>query len=204
MSRDDEPPDEDTPAFRSRPPLRMAAVVRRPTHPAGVPTDYEDPIDTGVFDLLDRDPSDEEAEIVRRSRRRSDAPLTVEDGAKLLRYIRRQATKAEESGQRRQLAQLEQVLRRPPREIADALVTEVAQLRAEVAGMRPDVQTVGAIKKRFLAWLGVGAITTLAAVGCWLYSRGGDERAVQMRLDALEKAVERLTRVEDRERSRTP
>lgn len=173
--------DDETPRGWLRPKVRTAAH--------GVPTlDYEDPIDTGVFDLLDRETSDEENEIVRRTRRPSDAPLTVEDFAKLMRYVRRQAEKSEETGRRRQLAALQELLRRPPKEQADAIVEELGQLRARVTSMEPDVGTVRAIKTKLWAWLGVGSLATLTAIGLWLYRRGGDETAVQFRLQALETA----------------
>jgi len=164
----------------------LRAKVRTSAH--GVPTDYEDPIDTGVFDLLDRETSDEENEIIRRSRRPSDGPLTIQDFAKLMRYARRQAEKSEETGRRRQLASLQELLRRPPKEQADALIEEIRALGARVASMEPDVGTVRAIKTKLWAWLGVGSLATLTALGLWLYRRGGDETAVQFRLQALETA----------------
>jgi hypothetical protein len=198
---------------------------RRPSYPEGVPTNGvrpgmtlamqqipdEERIDTGVFELLDRAPSDEENEIVRRTRRESRDPLTVEDGAKLLRYVKRMADKADESATRKQnaqIGQLEEILSRPTKEVAERLLAEVQQLRTkvdemgvaastEIARLNAKIvemdQSLSPISK-FAKWaLGVAA-GAVVAVGIFLYQRGFGEGGASARYEYLERTLSEVRR----------
>lgn len=139
---------------------------------------------TEPVDLIDRDLSQAELEIVRRSRRDSTDVSTVADLAKLTkRLLDREAD--DRSSRKEQADQLMQLLNRPPHE-------SVAKLQASLAEQGLAIAALTTWWKPIRAVLIFLAIAALGAVGFFvdkIMSSVEQKGEVQIRLDHIEHAI---------------
>jgi hypothetical protein len=135
---------------------------------------------TSPVDLLDRDLSQAELEIIRRSRRSGDDKATYADVVKLTeRMIRREL--ADRTSRQEQANQLLALLDRPPHEALTALGDRMAAVERDLA----PIKSLG-------RWaLGIAA-SVAVAVGVFLYSRGFTEGGAAARFDALQRTVDEI------------
>lgn len=130
MSRSD-----DTPTWRKNKPRIQTSDERALQHrqqqasSPGIPMPADDRVDTtNPWDVLDReDLTDDEMEVVRRSRRESSDPATVADVVKVLTRTMRKALD-ERSEQKKQLDEAAELLDRPPRGVVSKLEKRVDSL----------------------------------------------------------------------------
>jgi hypothetical protein len=151
----------------------QARKRRDRTNPFGVPLSGPERLDTdtfGLVELLDAaapDPTRTDpkiARIIQRSKHDTGAPVNVDMLAGFGDEIMRRLD-----------------MRMPSHDATAQLARDVATLQRQIAPVT-----------RAANWVLGGIGAAALAVGIFLYTRGGDERATQMRLDALEKTVEEI------------
>lgn len=166
-------------------PLAADPVLRELGSPDSGP--LQDREITSPVDLLDRDLSQDELEVVRRSRRNSGDPATYADVVKLAeRLINRE--RKDRSSREEQANQLLALLDRPPHEA-------VQTLQADVAAMKISVEALTRWWRPIRAVMIFLAIAALGGVGFFVdqllvHAEARTEAAIK--IDHLERAVEGL------------
>lgn len=148
---------------------RRSAVVAVPQPP------IDDEI-TSPHDLLDRDLSQSQIEIIRNTRREGNDPATYADIVKLTDALYR-ARKQEKSNNVERDQQL-----------ATLLGSKPGDLMARFQAMESSVKS----HNRLVKW-GFGlALGSLISVGTFLYTRGLNEGSTATRINYIERDVDRL------------
>ncbi len=151
-----------------------------------VPDDEDTQETSSAFDVpVTARQLDRGAEAARRHGRDPDSALTAaEFDARISALIRR--LRDEQTSERsKQAKELRELLDRPPRDATQRLVRDVAKLKRQVKQARV---VAGALITLVLG--GVGGAAK------WLYTRGGEEQAIQMRIQRNEQDIEALRRMQ--------
>lgn len=178
---------------------RRSAAIPVPIpgpEPIGVPDSGEfeaqstDDITSPII-ILDEEPNDEDREVVARSKRDSGSPMTVEDGAKLLRHFKKHVLKLredEQSNNKQRSNQLLELLNRPPDEATRKLSERLGELEASTSELKASFRIV-----RIIVWLVIGSGSgSLLLIADRIWNRAEREGEAAIRLQHVEEAVNRL------------
>lgn len=128
------------------------------------------------------------AELAAQLRRAGLDPFVI--GAALSIKVH-DARERQETGKKELEEQLEAFLRvQPGGEKFDDLAKIVSTLQQQQLELAP--------VRRGLRWLQASVVLVVVGIGGWLYTRGGDEREVKLKIQMLEKDNERLGRLVER------
>lgn len=160
-----------------------------------VPDPDEDTVETtSAFDLpVTARQLDRGAESARRHGRDPDAPMTAAEFDARISVLVRKLRDEQTSERSKQASELRELLDRPPREATQRLVRDVGRLKRQARLARA---VAGALAVPMLGGVGM--------VARWLYTRGGDEQTIQLRLQRLEQQIDQLERMQrfpDRDRT---
>jgi hypothetical protein len=137
--------------------------------------------------MLDRELDADEVEGVRRSRRSILDYATIGDVVKLDRSIRR-LRKDLQSSSETSGRELQELLDRPPKQVAEALLERLTSLERDVASHR-----------RIIRWVQAGLAAAVLSIVGFIYTRGLTEGGNAIRMDHVERAIEEFrTRIYDR------
>jgi len=157
---------------------RMSDSERgRRVHGVPVTRQPDEDSDTSPIDLLDREPDEQVREVVRRSRRESGAPATVEDIVAL--KLSWERAKAREKSSISEAQRVIGMLPSPD---------ELRQLRSDVS-----------LGKKIAIAVLLAVLGTVGTVAKGLYDRGGHDTAVDLRIERLERDIEHIERMSERD-----
>jgi hypothetical protein len=163
---------------------------------------------TAPYEVLDRDPRPEELEIVRRSRRDSSDPITVQDAAKIINHLEKLvAHRLEESSERERtlqaegIAKIEKLIATPPHQAVIDLQAAVKAILAELSGdgkepgIREHVKDQVRSRKKvnwMLVFLAPFALAGFVAGLGALWSRSSTETKAQIKLEQAFEKIDAL------------
>lgn len=141
-----------------------SATRRRSGHPHGFPVLPQssggierDPEEiTSPYDLIERELSASELEVIRRSRRNGGDYATVADIVKLAETL------TKERSENRQRAKDAEIILRSPHEVAEKLNAELEDVRADVRIVKDTVKTVNGALSAVKKWV-LGSVAAAAA-----------------------------------------
>lgn len=165
----------------------LAGKRRQVSHPSPAVPSLVDTDETSPFDLPDpgrarRRHGDSVSQLAARLR--GDDADAYDQLAALTFEVDR-IKRDDKSGRRDLEKQLEAFLKvQPGSKQFEELVKDVAAHGKELTELAP--------VRRGLRWLQASVVLVVIGIGGWLYARGGSDTATLMRIDALEKKVERI------------